>query len=365
MNPLCFRTSLALLITGLILSSTAFAHLMVAQQGTLNLSGNGAYLVASVAVSSLNGADDDGDGLLSAKELGAHAPSVAEQLRAGLQLSDEDGPRPLEDVKFALSPEDSQEGSPADQLIVMGRYALSNEGNPLTFRSELWGANESERSLSLTLTKDMEDEQLLTVTPQQPQASLYASFPTVLGSYLKLGMEHVLGGLDHLLFLMVVLSSGWGWKKVFTALSVFTLGHALSLVAVVFGGFTVSARVVEPAIAATIIGLALYDIWLARSGKRPPVSRLALVFGCSLIHGLGLGGALAELGVNPAQQGATLLGFNMGIELAQLSVAALALVGFALLRQLFGGRSVQTASVLMTFTAVVMGSVWFVERLLS
>jgi len=359
-----FRFLLALLITGLALGSFASAHLMVAQRGTLNLSGNGAYLVVSVATSSLTGVDDNGDGLLSNAELNIHKASIIEQLKAGLQLSDSEGLRPLEGIMLSLSPADGQEGNPADQLIVMGRYALSDADDPLTFRVGLWGTNEGEQSLSLTLTKDLGNEQLVIVTPQQPKASLYGSFLTVLSSYLRLGLEHVFEGLDHLLFLMVVLSVGWGWKQVFTALSVFTLGHAASLMAVVYGGLTAPARIIEPAIAVTIIGLALYDIWLARSEKKPPVSRLTLVFGCSLIHGLGLGSALAELGVNSAQLGATLLGFNLGIELAQLSIAMLAFACFALVHKMLGGRSVQTASSMMTFSAVAIGSIWLVERVM-
>jgi HupE / UreJ protein len=360
--PHFFRPLLALLIAGLALWPTAFAHLMVAQKGTLNLSDNGAYLVVSVPTSALTDVDDDGDGLLSAEELSSHSVSITQQLQAGLQLSDTDGLRLLEGIMLTLSPEDSQEGHPADQLIVMGRYTLADANKPLTFRADLWGESASEQSLSLTVTKDLEDEQLLLLTPQHPQARLYESVFMVLVSYLKLGMEHVLGGLDHLLFLLVVISAGWGWKKLLTALSVFTLGHALSLIAVVYGGLTAPARIVEPAIAATIVGLALFDVWMARKQTSPRVSRLALVFACSLIHGLGLGGALADLGISPAHQGATLLGFNLGIELGQLSVAALALLGFALLRQLFGGRSVQMASSVMTVVAVMAGGVWFVQR---
>jgi len=321
MNRTLSRSLLALLLAGLALSSAAFAHLIVAQQGTLNLHGNGAYLVVSVPTSALSGVDNNGDGLLSEEELSAHAPSITEQLRAGLRLSDADGSRALEEIKLTLSPESSQEGEPADQLIVMGRYALADADKPLSFRADLWGTTESEQSLSLAVTRDLEDERLLLLTPQYPQSNLYESALMVFFSYLQEGVGHILGGLDHLLFLLVVVSTGWGWKRVFTALSVFTLGHAVSLMAVVFGGLSAPARIVEPTIAATIIGLALYDVWLARSGEEPPVSRLALVFGCSLIHGLGLGGALSELGVDPAQQVATLLGFNAGIERAVDGIA--------------------------------------------
>lgn len=367
-----FRTFLMLLITGLVFASIAFAHLMVAQKGTLNLLDNGAYLVVSVATSSLENVDDDGDGLLSPEELSVHKASIIEQLKAGLQLSDANGVRPLEGLMLTLSPEDDAvENAPADQLIVMGRYALTDNfealkepiaDGSLSFTADLWGTVASEQSLSLTITKNLEEEELLVVTPQHPTSVLYKSLWMVLLSYLQLGMEHVLVGLDHLLFLMVVIAAGLGWRKVFTALSVFTIGHAISLMVVVLGGITFPAQIVEPTITATIVGLALYDYWIARNKITPPVSRLAIVFACSLIHGLGLGGALVELGVNPSHQGATLLGFNLGIELAQLGVAALVLVGFAMLRQMFGSRSVRLVSSLMVFSAVVAGGIWFVER---
>jgi len=214
----------------------------------------------------------------------------------------------------------------------------------------------------LTITENLENEELLVLTPQHPKGVLYKSLLMVLISYLKLGMEHVLIGLDHLLFLMVVIAAGLGWKKVFTALSIFTIGHAISLMVVVFGSITIPSQIVEPVIAVTIVGLALYDFWISRKKITPPVSRLAIVFGCSLIHGLGLGGALVELGINPMHQGATLLGFNLGIELGQLGVAALVLLGFAMLRQMFGARSVQIASSMMVLSAVVAGGFWFVER---
>ena len=182
-------------------------------------------------------------------------------------------------------------------------------------------------------------------------------------SYLKLGAEHVLTGLDHLLFLLVVVSAGWGWRRLLAALSVFTVGHAVSLAAVVWGDLSAPSHLVEPAIAATIVGLALYDRWAASRKARPPVSlRLGLVFGSSLIHGLGLGGALLSLGLDPARQGLSMLGFNAGIELAQVGVALLALGVLAALRGLFGARGPQWASGLATVTAVVVGGLWFVQR---
>jgi hypothetical protein len=354
----------SILILLFISSLTASAHLMVAQKGTLNISGSGAYILVSVPTSAFKNVDDDSDGLLSARELSLHTKSINQQIQAGLQLCDVDGLRPLEGLMLSLSAKDSIEGQPADQLVVMGRFALAEQNKPLSFQAALWGKNTNERSLSLTITKNLKDEQLLMLTPEHPNGTLYESALNVFISFLKLGIEHVFSGLDHLLFLLVVISAGWGWKKLLTALSIFTVGHAISLMTVVYGGFTAPERIVEPAIAATIIGLALYDLTSARSTTSPRDMRFGLVFGCSLIHGLGLGGALASLGINPAHQGATLLGFNLGIELAQLSVAGLALLSFMLLKKIFGRGSVQSVSLLATLCAVIIGSVWFVQRVI-
>jgi hypothetical protein len=367
MKRTLFIRPLVALLFAAGLSFPAAAHLMVAQKGTLNLLGTGAYLLVSIPTSSFENVDDDSDGLLSARELSVHTESIKQQIQAGLQLSDTNGLRPLEGLMLTLSPEDAKEGQPADQLVVMGRFAVLESNKQLSFQTSLWGQKETEQSLGLTITKNLKQEELLMLTPDHPQRKLYEPALNVFISFSQHGIEHVLGGLDHLLFLLVVLATGWGWKQILTALSIFTVGHAISLMTVVYSGITFPENIVEPAIVATIIGLALYDLWKSRSSE-PSTSRelrFGLVFGCSLIHGLGLGGALTSLGINPTQQGATLLGFNLGIEIAQVGVALLAILGLALLQKIFGGRSIQTVSTFATLSAVIMGSLWFVERVIN
>lgn len=99
-----------------------------------------------------------------------------------------------------------------------------------------------------------------------------------------MGAEHVLQGLDHLLFLLFVLAAGWHWRTLFAVLTCFTAGHALTLVLSVWVGWSVPSSIVEPAIAATIVGMMLFDFW-SRSCIRfqANVGRLALVFLCALI----------------------------------------------------------------------------------
>jgi hypothetical protein len=138
----------------------------------------------------------------------------------------------------------------------------------------------------------------------------------------------------------------------------------------VWGGWSAPAALVEPAIAATIVALAAFDRW-ARRRPQPLRTglRLALVFACALIHGLGLAGALAELtqwAPGSAQLAWALAGFNLGIEAAQVGVAALAgLLVRVLGAALRGGMrpaATQRVGSFASAAAMMAGSLWFIER---
>jgi hypothetical protein len=204
-----------------------------------------------------------------------------------------------------------------------------------------------------------QDAQLLVLTPEASAATLRFTMTHSLASALELGAWHVLEGLDHLLFLLLVVLSGRRPRALLALLTCFTVGHALTLVACAKLGVTLPAVFVEPAIAATIVVMAIYEAgWPGAGGAR----RLALVFGCALIHGLGLAGTLSELGLRGDSRLATLLGFNLGVELAQL---VLALAAALLLRgasALAGPTWASRGARLAWLGAVAVGLVWFAER---
>jgi hypothetical protein len=94
----------------------------------------------------------------------------------------------------------------------------------------------------------------------------------------------------------------------------------------------------------------------------PASVRLALVLACSLVHGLGLAGALADLGLDPEHRLLSLAGFNAGIEAAQLAVAALAAGLMAGVLRLKGPAGLALTTRLASFSAFTVGSVWLVQR---
>jgi hypothetical protein len=125
----------------------------------------------------------------------------------------------------------------------------------------------------------------------------------------------------------------------------------------------VPASVVEPAIAATIVGMAVFDRWSAHRGLTHPVAiRLTLVFACALIHGLGLAGALSDLGVDGTDKVVSLVGFNVGIELGQMAVALTAALGMRGVRQLFGPIGLAKTTRLALYVSMALGTFWFFQR---
>jgi hydrogenase/urease accessory protein HupE len=163
------------------------------------------------------------------------------------------------------------------------------------------------------------------VVPAQQVASEVAR------EYLELGFDHIVGGPDHLLFVLGLVLLLPAWRRLVPVVTAFTVGHSVTLALVTLGVVRIAPGPVEVAIAASILVLALRlcrERAESESG-RVPLWALAGVFG--LLHGLGFAGALADVGLPAAEIPLALLAFNVGIELGQLLfVAALLALGAAI-----------------------------------
>jgi len=159
------------------------------------------------------------------------------------------------------------------------------------------------------------------VVPQRQRAS------EVFAQYLGLGFRHILGGLDHLLFVLALVLLVPGTRMLIWTVTSFTVGHSVTLSLAALGFLGLPAAPVELAIAATILVLA---VELAK-GERAKPSLLrrapwAVAAGFGLLHGLGFAGALAEIGLPQEEIPLALFAFNVGIELGQLLFVGLVLV---------------------------------------
>jgi HupE / UreJ protein len=345
--------------------SAAQAHLVVSQRGTLNIVGSGAYMVLSLPVSALSGFDDNQDGLLSVDELRAHGASIESQIRQGLALDSAQGRSALEGIMLSTAPPDSTPSAPSTHLVVLGRFAIPAQATELTLALQLFGTRADEQTEQIAVTRGAQS-QIITLTPEHPQGVVLPSAWASFAEQVRLGAFHVLSGADHLLFLLVVLAAAWNLRQVVLALTCFTVGHAVTLVACVWYGLAVPASWVEPAIAATIVGMAVFDRWSAHRSLTSAVAiRLSLVFVCALIHGLGLAGALSDLGVDGMVKVVSLVGFNLGIELGQIAVALTAALVMRGVWQLGGPLGLAKTTRLASYLSMALGSFWFFQRALG
>jgi len=358
------------LVLGTLLSifmalPAAHGHLIVDQKGTINFVEDGAFMVVSLPVTALEGADDDGDGKMSLAEMARHTPELQRQIKAGIRLTDRLGEKTLEGLLLNLSPPDNAPASPATHVVAMGRFALRVPAESLEsarFESSLFGRAQSEKTLTITLKRGGQS-QLLLLTPDNPGGRVFPPAWVIFLDVIRSGATHVLGGLDHLLFLLVVLAAGWTPRQLVTVLTGFTLGHALTLSASILGGLSLSPNLVEPAIAATIVTMGLLDFWDKRRLHRTPLGvRIGLVFACSLIHGLGLAGALTALGLTPENRVLSLVGFNLGIELGQLAFAAGAWLIAIIIRRAAGSGALEMTEYTVSAVAILAGVFWFAQR---
>ena len=221
----------------LTLLPPAQAHLMVAQRGTLNLVGDGAFMVLSLPVSAFTGIDDDNDGVLSAAELRRHGDDIEAQIQHGVQLTDTTGARPLQGLMLQLSAPNHDGTTASAQIVVLGRFALGAQRTGLRLRMTLFGRGADERSQQLTVSRGSEAQRLV-LAPGHEAGEVFPSAWTTVVDHAQQGMAHVLAGPDHLLFLLVVLASGWGLRKVLLSLTCFTLGHGVTLAGSALGAWS-------------------------------------------------------------------------------------------------------------------------------
>jgi hydrogenase/urease accessory protein HupE len=176
------------------------------------------------------------------------------------------------------------------------------------------------------------------LTPASPQAIVPAA-PTgasVARTYGALGVEHILTGFDHLLFVLGLVLLSPGLRQLFWAITAFTAAHSLTLAAATLGFVHVPQRAVEAVIALSIVFVAA-EIIHARHGRVSLAARAPwlVAFAFGLLHGFGFAGALSEIGMPQGYIPAALLFFNLGVEAGQLAFVLAVLVTAAGLRRIW------------------------------
>ena len=176
-------------------------------------------------------------------------------------------------------------------------------------------------------------------------------------SFIRSGFVHVVPlGMDHILFVLGLFLLSRHWKPLLLQVTAFTLAHTLTLGMAATGMVQVPASVVEPIIAGSIVVIALENIFYPRYTPW----RLLVVFVFGLVHGLGFAGALSQLDLPASALLVGLLGFNLGVELGQLTVIAAGLLLTIWLRD--PDRYRKAVVIPGSLAIAAMGAYWMIER---
>ncbi|MDJ0991937.1 MAG: HupE/UreJ family protein [Dinoroseobacter sp.] len=190
----------------------------------------------------------------------------------------------------------------------------------------------------------------------------------VVRTYLPLGVEHILGGLDHLLFVFALLLLIENRRSLIIAITAFTVAHSITMAAATLAWVSLPGPPVEAVIALSIMFLASElvqrDEKESRLSERYPWT---VSFSFGLLHGFGFAGALKEIGLPATDVPLALLSFNLGVEVGQLAfVAVIVLTQLALRRLAPGAGSYFTPrSIAFVISAYAIGGVsayWFIDR---
>jgi hypothetical protein len=175
--------------------------------------------------------------------------------------------------------------------------------------------------------------------------------------FFALGVEHILTGWDHLLFLAALLVGSRGFWRVLGIVTAFTVAHSVTLSLAALGLVTLPAALVEPAIAASIVWIAAENLFAPGASAR----RWAVGFAFGLVHGFGFASALTEIGLAGWPLARALIGFNLGVEVGQAAAVVVVAPLFAwIAARHYAPRFARGFSALVALA----GAFWFVERLL-
>lgn len=189
------------------------------------------------------------------------------------------------------------------------------------------GIGNNYSAVILRITWQGEQRSIFTLTKNQPAARLFGSSRDerdagqVAQTYAVLGIEHILSGIDHLLFVISLLLLVGFRRQLLATITLFTVAHSLTLAASALGALTLRPPPVEAVIALSIVLVSAEALSRKDTLTRRWPGIVAFVFG--LIHGLGFAGALKDIGLPEQHANVALLTFNLGVEAGQLMVIGL------------------------------------------
>ncbi|MEV4177736.1 HupE/UreJ family protein [Nonomuraea sp. NPDC049709] len=315
---------------------------------------------------------ESGDAAEQAAALDAHADSVVAYVTERFAVTAEGRAcAPAREGGFTI---EQRDGVPYALLVLDQRCPDSAEAHEV--RSGLFpDSEEYVRDTKTVVTYDLDlTSGSAALDAARPSFSTQQSWAERFWEFFRLGAEHLLTGLDHILFLLALIAGSRRLREIVLAATTFTLAHSVTFILAALGLVHVPASFVEPVIALSIAVVAGWHLWRLRQRRshatdlgqtgldRAGRARLAVVFCFGLVHGLGFA---AALGIDQPLSWTllwSLLVFNVGIEAVQLAIIVVVFPLLAVLRHRRPVAGLWTTGVIAA-GVTVMGLVWFVQRI--
>lgn len=266
----------------------------------------------------------------------------------------------------ACVPEPAELAADGDGVIFRNRFSCRNVAGELLYRSTVLTEQDPTARQIVLIGDGVNGSQAL-LDSGHSTVMLSAPTPPLLATmqrYLFTGIEHIFLGYDHVAFLIAVVLWARRLGPVIKIVTAFTIAHSITLSLAALNIVVIPSAIVEPAIAASIVFVALEN-FLSRDIDR----RWRVTFAFGLIHGFGFAGALHEVGLPPNAVAAALAAFNLGVEIGQVTIVAIvvpALIALDRITATDRTKPARAAALVYTVSAAItlLGSYWLVTRVL-
>lgn len=210
--------------------------------------------------------------------------------------------------------------------VLIERFQLACQGGLIGQELGVEGLQRTITDVFVQLRMLDDTRASLRLTAEAP-VQKFAGGGTGLAAYFGLGVEHLIFGIDHILFVLGLVMLVKGWRLLVYVITAFTLAHSLTLALAMLGNVSAPSAVVEAIIALSILFLAV-ELTRREEDRSPLATRYPhmVAFGFGLLHGFGFAGVLGEIGLPRDLAIPALALFNIGLEIGQLMVVALALL---------------------------------------
>ncbi len=344
-----------------LLFTFSFAHWADLSAAEISTTNNVTQIVLTFPTGLVAEIDTDGNQILSESEIQLHETELTAYFLSRIELSDNQGRAPslsLASVNGAAIPPDLGI-APGTHSTVKLSYTWQETPKDITIDYTLFPPGVSTASCLATILQNGKT-QTFVFTPENKTLRLeggQAPFWSQVGSFIVLGVEHILTGYDHLLFLLALLALGGSYGYLLKVVSAFTVAHSITLTLATLNVISLPPRLIESVIALSIAYVAAENLWRKRENAERWRWLLTFVFG--LVHGMGFAGILQEMAIPKTSLVTSLVSFNVGVELGQLAFMSLAFLILMFFKRLSWDKAVRYGA---SLTAIGAGMYWFVQR---